>query len=83
MPSAPTTDTLQLYLKYAPETFLSPTKIIGLDISTSDLEIAIADTAPSDWRTRWQPLEVEIWQGGLEVVNSALAGIDCIVATEV
>ena len=76
-------DTSTWYLEHAPETFLSPAKVIGLDISSPDLEAAIQDTAPSDWRTRWQPLEVEIWQGGLEVVNPALVGVECIVATEV
>lgn len=78
-----TADASQSYLEYAPETFLNPTKVMGLDISSSELEAAIQDTAPSDWRTRWQPLEVEIWEGGLEVVNAAFAGVDCIVATEV
>ena len=62
---------------------MNQTKVIGLDISLSDLEAAIQDTAPSDWRMRWKPLEVELWEGGLEVVNPAFTGVECIVATEV
>ncbi|KAH9838573.1 uncharacterized protein C8Q71DRAFT_751899 [Rhodofomes roseus] len=65
------------------EDFLHPTKVIGLDISAADLEYAAEDSAPSDSRTRWEPLEVQIWEGGLEVVNPAFVGIECIVATEV
>ena len=78
-----TGDTSAWYLEHAPETFLNQTKVIGLDISLSDLEAAIQDTAPSDWRMRWKPLEVELWEGGLEVVNPAFIGVECIVATEV
>ncbi|KAH9916169.1 uncharacterized protein B0H18DRAFT_858656, partial [Fomitopsis serialis] len=70
-------------LDHPTEDFLHPLKVIGLDISTTDLEYATQATEPSDWRLRWEPLEVEIWEGGLEAVNPAFVGMECIVATEV
>ncbi|KZT73624.1 hypothetical protein DAEQUDRAFT_703337 [Daedalea quercina L-15889] len=73
----------QRYLECAPEVFLHPSKVIGLDISLVDLEYAIQATAPTDWQTRWEPLEAQIWEGGLEVVNPTFIGVECIVATEV
>lgn len=32
---------------------------------------------------RWEPLQVDIWKGGLENVNPEFVGIDCIVSSEV
>lgn len=71
--------------------------IRGLDISKPDLEIAVQFTSPpaeitiSDEpesrytrpRMRWEPLLVEIWKGGLEVVNPEFIGVDVIVSSEV
>ena len=33
--------------------------------------------------TRFEPLDVSIWEGGLQVPNPAFKAIECIVATEV
>lgn len=32
---------------------------------------------------RWEDLQVKIWKGGLETVNEAFVGVECIVSTEV
>lgn len=32
---------------------------------------------------RWEDLQVKIWKGGLETVNEAFIGVECIVSTEV
>jgi hypothetical protein len=74
-------------------------RIAGLDISKYDLEQAVEATAPrpdvdssvlhlTPWSgvavaPRWENLEVKIWQGGLEHVNTSFIGYDCIVSTEV
>jgi hypothetical protein len=71
----------------------------GLDISASDLAFAIERTQPPPepediitgmgYRTystgvqRWEDLQVKIWKGGLETVNEAFVGVECIVSTEV
>ncbi|KAI0042874.1 hypothetical protein FA95DRAFT_1458901, partial [Auriscalpium vulgare] len=60
----------------------------GLDISADDLEEAIEATRPPDvkgWaqHTRWEALDARVWEGGLEVPNSAFDGVECIVAMEV
>ncbi|KAG0694920.1 hypothetical protein DFH29DRAFT_957734 [Suillus ampliporus] len=65
---------------------LHPVRIAGLDISSHALASAIEDTSPASANasyTRWEPLEVNIWRGGLEVFNSAFVNAECIVATEV
>ncbi|KAG1744045.1 uncharacterized protein EDB91DRAFT_208253 [Suillus paluster] len=65
---------------------LHPTRIAGLDISSHALASAIEDTAPASANasyTRWEPLEVNIWHGGLEVFNPAFVNAECILATEV
>jgi hypothetical protein len=58
----------------------------GLDIVHEDLTYAIGIIEPSenayDW-TRFEDLDVSIWEGGLQKPNTAFKGIDCIVATEV
>ncbi|KDQ59349.1 hypothetical protein JAAARDRAFT_128204 [Jaapia argillacea MUCL 33604] len=73
----PSQDPLDLY----------PSFIAGLDISPSDLQYAIEDTSPaaheSSSNIRWEPLEVQIWEGGLECVNEAFVDMECIVAMEV
>ncbi|KAG2067475.1 hypothetical protein BDR04DRAFT_1105001 [Suillus decipiens] len=65
---------------------LHPTRIAGLDISSHALASAIEDTSPAAANksyTRWEPLEVNIWHGGLEIFNPAFVNAECIVATEV
>ncbi|KAG7097749.1 hypothetical protein E1B28_005070 [Marasmius oreades] len=32
---------------------------------------------------RWESMTANIWKGGLEVVNDAFVGVECIVASEV
>jgi hypothetical protein len=66
-------------------------RIAGLDISKYDLEQAAEATAPRPdvdsslphLTPRWEDLEVKIWQGGLEHINTSFIGYDCIVSTEV
>ena len=58
----------------------------GLDITHDDLLYAIDITEPPRHRyewTRFEDLDVSIWEGSLQRPNPALKGIDCIVATEV
>jgi hypothetical protein len=65
---------------------LHPTHITGLDISPHALTSAIEDTSPTTANTsytRWEPLKVDIWHGGLEIYNPAFVNAECIVATEV
>ncbi|KAG1798182.1 uncharacterized protein HD556DRAFT_1232756 [Suillus plorans] len=65
---------------------LHPRRITGLDISSHALASAIEDTSPAAANasyTRWEPLEVNIWHGGLEIFNPAFVNAECIVATEV
>ncbi|KIK36538.1 hypothetical protein CY34DRAFT_49131, partial [Suillus luteus UH-Slu-Lm8-n1] len=65
---------------------LHPTHISGLDISPHALTSAIQDTSPTTANTsytRWEPLKVDIWHGGLEIYNPAFVNAECIVATEV
>ncbi|KAI0671479.1 hypothetical protein C8Q78DRAFT_1029180 [Trametes maxima] len=71
---------------------LHPVKVAGLDISRSDLELAVQGTKPLPpehksglWHepTRWEPLEVKIWEGSLAHVNPGYVGVECVVSTEV
>ncbi|KAF5359602.1 hypothetical protein D9756_003505 [Leucocoprinus leucothites] len=66
----------------------------GLDISKHDLEFAARETVPPKSTSgddqsfcyvqqRWEPLEVKLWEGGLEIVNEEFVDIECIVSTEV
>ncbi|KAI0058676.1 hypothetical protein BV25DRAFT_1763778, partial [Artomyces pyxidatus] len=61
----------------------------GLDISACDLAEAEEVTRPrssnESWtkQTRWDDLEVKLWEGGLETPNVEFTGIECIVAMEV
>lgn len=68
--------------------------IHGLDISPNDLAFAIDATRPPapledlpeffrDPLTRFELLEVKLWEGGLETINEEFVGIECIVSTEV
>ena len=66
--------------------FIHTRELHGLDILHTDLLYASDITAPSKhaygW-TRFEQLDVSIWEGGLQVPNPAFKGIECIVATEV
>jgi hypothetical protein len=65
---------------------LHPRRVDGLDISSHALASAIEDTSPAsanELYTRWEPLKVNIWHGGLEVFNPTFVNVECIVATEV
>ncbi|EGN98860.1 hypothetical protein SERLA73DRAFT_108025 [Serpula lacrymans var. lacrymans S7.3] len=64
---------------------LHPRRLAGLDISSRDLKYAVECTAPSarEPYARWEPLEVQIWKGGLEAINPEFTNAECIVATEV
>jgi hypothetical protein len=57
--------------------------IAGLDIS-ADVEFASRGTAPPfHGVARWEPLEVKIWKGGLESLNTQFIDVECVVASEV
>lgn len=81
----------KLQAAVAHESYLHPTKVMGLDISATDLAYAIQGTAPRPQSTdslsvssiRWEPFEVEIWQGGLQSINPEFVDVECIVSTEV
>ena len=66
--------------------FIHTRELHGLDILHDDLLYAADITAPSNhaygW-TRFEQLDVSIWEGGLQVPNAAFKGIECIVAAEV
>jgi hypothetical protein len=66
--------------------FIHARELHGLDIVRGDLSYAADITGPSrhayGW-TRFEQLDVSIWEGGLQVPNPAFEGIECIVATEV
>ena len=65
--------------------------LFALDISPQALKQAVAVTAPSmesdtsKWHNyiRWEPLEVKLWEGGLESYNAEFVNIECIICTEV
>lgn len=67
-------------------------RIAGLDLSASDLEFAVKETAPpgaendDPYRvrvTRWEDLTAKVWKGGLQVINEDFVGVECIVCMEV
>jgi len=66
--------------------FIHTRELHGLDILHNDLLYAADITAPSKhaygW-TRFEQLDVSIWEGGLQVPNPTFKGIECIIATEV
>jgi hypothetical protein len=66
--------------------FIHARELHGLDILHNDLMYAADITTPSKhaygW-TRFEQLDVSIWEGGLQVPNATFNGIECIVATEV
>ncbi len=66
--------------------FIHIRELHGLDVHKGDLQYAIDVTAPPKhtygW-TRFEQLDVSIWEGGLQVPNTAFKDIECIVATEV
>ncbi|KAG6374372.1 hypothetical protein JVT61DRAFT_4407 [Boletus reticuloceps] len=64
---------------------LHATRIAGLDILSSQLEIAAQHTSPASINplyTRWEPLHVELWQGSVDAINPAFIDVQCIVASE-
>jgi small RNA 2'-O-methyltransferase len=66
--------------------FIHSRELHGLDILHSDLLYAADITAPSKhaygW-TRFEQLDVSMWEGSLQAPNPAFKGIECIIATEV
>lgn len=61
-------------------------RLAGLDVDPTVIPRAVAATAPPEAPpalARWQRLDVEIWQGGLERHNHRLEGFEAIVASEV
>ena len=66
--------------------YIHARELHGLDIHHNDLLYAADITGPSKhaygW-TRFEELDVSIWEGGLQVPNPAFKGIECIVCTEV
>ncbi|KAI0749430.1 hypothetical protein C8Q80DRAFT_1231949, partial [Daedaleopsis nitida] len=56
-----------------------PQQIVEDNISTSNEPGRSWHSAPA----RWEPLEVNIWEGGLEHYNPAFVGVECVVAMEV
>lgn len=65
---------------------LHPVRVAGLDISARALQSAAELASPSSDNpvyTRWEPLELNLWHGSLDSINSAFEGAECIVATEV
>ncbi|KAH9856584.1 hypothetical protein C2E23DRAFT_721948 [Lenzites betulinus] len=71
---------------------LHPVKVAGLDIDRKEVEFAAESTRPLPpgqtsglWHEplRWEPLEVEIWEGSLAHVNPEFVDIECIVGMEV
>ncbi|OSD06449.1 hypothetical protein PYCCODRAFT_1383447 [Trametes coccinea BRFM310] len=95
-PPAPSADTArapQLELTSLHKDILHPVKVAGLDVSRADLAAAVEATCPPEpgsacvglWHepVRWEPLEVEIWEGSLARVNPAFVDVECVVSTEV
>ena len=66
--------------------FIHARELHGLDILHSDLVYAADITAPDrhayGW-TRFEQLDISIWEGSLRVPNPMFKDIECIVATEV
>ncbi|KAJ3559647.1 hypothetical protein NM688_g221 [Phlebia brevispora] len=71
--------------------FLHLEKVFAFDISSQALKDAVRMTIPQpqseagQWHgyTRWEPLHVKLWEGGLESYNPDFVNIDCIISTEV
>lgn len=56
----------------------------GYECDYDDLDEG-ADISPYEryGGLRWEPLHAKVYRGGLEVINEAFVGIECIVSTEV
>ncbi|KAH9949972.1 hypothetical protein B0H21DRAFT_725561 [Amylocystis lapponica] len=65
------------------EGFMHPVRVLALDISSEDLQSAVACTAPRCTSTSSASHIVKIWEGGLQCINSEFVGVECIVSTEV
>ncbi|KIK99580.1 hypothetical protein PAXRUDRAFT_47575, partial [Paxillus rubicundulus Ve08.2h10] len=64
---------------------LHPKRIAGVDISSCDLSIAMECTSPASANPlylRWEPLDVELWKGSVDVINPSFIDVECVVATE-
>lgn len=64
---------------------LHATRIVGLDISSTQLEIAAQCTSQASVNplyTRWEPLDVELWKGSVDTINPAFVNAQCIIASE-
>ncbi|MBW0525714.1 hypothetical protein O181_065429 [Austropuccinia psidii MF-1] len=64
--------------------------LIGIDIDPNRLRSARQSISPTNLNfssyspaIRWEPLEVEIWQGDITVFNNKFVGIECVVMSEV
>jgi SAM-dependent methyltransferase len=76
-----------------PLSFVHAKRLIGLDISSRELAIAVQTTAPEEpsdspnpWsqeKRRWENLEVTILEGSFVDYNPDMCDIECIVSTEV
>ncbi|KAF6757316.1 hypothetical protein DFP72DRAFT_1032650 [Ephemerocybe angulata] len=71
---------------------LHPNLVHGLDISPDDLKFAIGRTRAPEPEldskytinlTRFEPLDVKLWEGSLEVINEEFVGIECIVTLNI
>ncbi|KAF7312500.1 hypothetical protein MIND_00263700 [Mycena indigotica] len=67
-------------------------RVVGIDISETDLAFAVKDTQPQSEDasdgfglpvTRFEKLSIKLFKGGLQTFNEEFVGIDCIVCTEV
>jgi small RNA 2'-O-methyltransferase len=64
---------------------LHAVRVAGLDVSSSTLALAAQCTSPASVNplyTRWEPLDVELWQGSIDAINPAFINVQCIVASE-
>ncbi|KAI0703747.1 hypothetical protein BC835DRAFT_1207440, partial [Cytidiella melzeri] len=72
--------------------FLHIRTLHALDVSQEDLQQVLSfakpeppPSTPQLWPgpTRWEPLHVKVWHGGMETYNPEFVGIECIISTEV
>ncbi|KAI0090309.1 hypothetical protein BDY19DRAFT_888093 [Irpex rosettiformis] len=72
--------------------FIHVRTLHALDVSLDDLRYVLEVTAPPPPPTgnetlptavRWEPLDVNVWHGGVQAYNPNFVDIECIVSTEV
>ena len=86
--TAPTSDNA---IPFVEDNFLHLQSLHALDVSPEMVQQTAKAVSPSEtykrgyWHgyIRWEPLDVKLWQGGLESFNPEFVGVDCIVSTEV